>query len=311
MKKDILNACIFLLIIVLVASLCSCTAQVEGLTIPNTGLPRDSAGINKITTADKLTDTSNMLFSTGPTPSAPSKESDDDSKYCAYIDGTSLKIAKRNTRSTPTVVASDAVPETPANPVTGSPMVPGTPAVLASPSTNSTWTVIWDSTQAGYTGTELKMVSNVLYLGTIQLGAGTGGTYAKLTIEGDLVICNSLDVAVWSLVANQLDLITQETNEYLSMSSRTDRSLNESALNQRYTNFNNYINNLNLTDTALLTTYTELKRIRNKMDFQIQELNGVGNSKLNTSNETLQSTMYLNLGIAVLVSSVFILISTR
>jgi hypothetical protein len=155
------------------------------------------------------------------------------------------------------------------------------------------------------------MVSNVLYLGTTQLGAGTDGTYAKLTIEGDLVICNAANVTVWSLVANQLDLITKETNEYLSMSSRTDRSLNESALNQRYTNFNNYINNLNLTDMTLLTTYTKLKRIRNKMDFQIQELNGVGNSKINTSNETLQSTMYLNLGIAVLVSSVFILISTR
>jgi hypothetical protein len=312
MKKDIVNACIFLLIIVLVASLCSCP-RIEGLTT-SSGLDRDYTGINKITNvpAGTLTTTSNMLFSTGdPTPNAAPKESDPNSNFCAYIDGTSLKIAKRTIVSTAAVVAAPAVAPMPADPLTGTPEIFASPEVFGSPATKSTWTVIWNSTLAGYSGNELKMVGTVLQLGETQLGAGTGGEYAKLTIEGDLVICNAANVTVWSLVANQLDLITQLTNEYLNMSSRTDRSVYETPLNQSYTNFNNYVNSLNLTNDALSDTYEKLKRIRHKMDFQIQELNGVANSKINTSNETLQSTMYLNLGIAVLVASVFILISTR
>lgn len=287
MKKDIVNACIFLLIIVLVASLCSCP-RIEGFATEEITSPikmslvpveTDAPGIIKVIGVIKLTN-ANLLFSTdNPMPDAV-KASDANSSFCAFIDDTSnsLKIAKKPKANEP----------------------------------QGKWQVIWDSKVAGFTGSELKMVDNVLHLGNMQLGAGKDGTYAKLTIEGDLVICNDAHVTVWSLVANQLDLITQQTNEYLNMSSRIDRSFDINNLSDSYANLNTYVNSLNLTDRSLYdVTYKKLVRIRHRMDFEIKELNGVSNSKINTSNEMLQSTMYLNLGIAVLVTSVFILISTR
>jgi hypothetical protein len=285
MKKYIINGSIFLLVIVLVVSLCSCSrsSTFEGLSASNNvlSLSRDTSGLGKITSTDKLT-TTNVLFSTGnPIPSSPPKESDADSTFCAFIEDTSLKIAKRSQVS------------------------------VVAPAKPSTWTVIWNSSIAGYTGNELKMADNVLNLDTMQLGVGTAGSYAKLTVEGDLVICNAGGVAVWSLVASQLSLITAATNDYLKRGSRIYKSVDIEALNASYENFNSYIKKINLTDKSTLDTYKKLARIRNKMDFDIQELSGLSNSKINASKEMLQSGMYLNLGITILVTSVFILISTR
>jgi hypothetical protein len=303
MKKDIINGSIFLLAIVLVVLLCSCTQTNSNMedfsaSLDNDGNPHlilepKTEGIGKITTSEKLTNEATSILFNADVPDLkpnlglaparaplPPKASDVSSRYCAFIDtNSSLKIAKA---SAPT-----------------------------SKKNKNRWNIIWDSKLSGYTGNELKMDGEALKLGGNQLGFGIGGVYAKLDIAGDLVICNKKNVAVWSLLASEYSSFETKSRDYLSKTDRTERGELIDAWKSMYLNVDRYTKNISVTSEQQKATYEKLKNIRNKMDFEINQLNGLSNSKISSSIETLQSSMYLNLGITVLATSVFILILTR
>ena len=303
MKKDIINGSIFLLAIVLVVLLCSCTQTNSNMECFSASLDNDgnpyfilkpkTEGIGKITNSEKLTNEATSILFNADVPDLkpnlglaparaplPPTAGDVSSRYCAFIDtNSSLKIAKA------------------ANPT--------------SEENKNRWNIIWDSKLSGYTGNELKMDGNVLKLGNTQLGSGIGGVYAKLDIAGDLVICNEKNVAVWSLLASEYSSFETNTNNYLTKNLRSERSNLIDAWKSMYLNVDRYAKNISVTSEQQKETYEKLKNIRNKMDFDINELNGLSNSKITSSIETLQSSMYLNLGITVLATSVFILILTR
>lgn len=301
MKKDIINGSIFLLVIVLVVSLCTCSktnSNAEGFSAslddngnPYLILKPQTVGIGKITNSEKLTTNAASILFNADVPNlepklAPApppaflKAGDVSSRYCAFIDtNSSLKIAKA---SNPT-----------------------------SKKNKNRWNIIWDSKLSGYTGNELRMDGEALKLGGNQLGFGIGGVYAKLDIAGDIVICNEKNVAVWSLIESEYSTVRTKTDEYLSKNTRSERGELIDALKSTYLNLDRYAKNISITSEQQEATYEKLKRIRNKMDFEINELNGLSNSKISSSIETLQSSMYLNLGIAVLATSLFILILTR
>ena len=347
MKKNIVAACIFLLIILLVALLCSCSSrgQLEGYATTNGTLTfvRGFQGIGKITSSNPLTNTSSVLFSTGrSTPSNP-KESDPESKFCAIIEGTTLKIAKRTTESlaadltaanaakekavTDKAVAdaakaaidpngADALSQTQAADLVISAAVQAIAtaeaAIAAVPSTPSTWTVVWDSSLSGYSGSDqLRIVNGTLVFGGTILSADIIGSDAKLTMEGDLILRNSTGATVWSLIAYELNAINDWMSAYFRRGSRVYRSTEYEEINRKYDNFKIYVDSLEKNTPELGITYSKLKNIRDKMDFELSELNGLSNSKVDVSNKTLESSMYLNLGITVLAASLFILIATR
>lgn len=301
MKKDIINGSIFLLAIVLVVLLCSCTQTNSNMedfsaSLDNDGNPHlilepKTEGIGKITTSEKLTNEATSILFNADVPDLkpnlgrrraplPPKASDVSSRYCAFIDtNSSLKIAKA---SAPT-----------------------------SKKNKNRWNIIWDSKLSGYTGNELKMDGETLKLGGNQLGFGIGGVYAKLDVTGDLVICNEKNVAVWTLLASEYSSVETKSRDYLSKDKRSERGELIDALRSTYLNLDRYTKNISVTSEQQKATYEKLKNIRNKMDFEINQLNGLSNSKISSSIETLQYSMYLNLGITVLATSVFILILTR
>jgi hypothetical protein len=351
MKKNIVAACIFLLIILLITLLCSCSmrGQLEGYaTIDKTiEFARGFQGIGKITSSTPLTDAaggnSAVLFSTGAsTPSNP-KESDADSKFCAIIEGTALKIAKLATASVaPDLTAANTAKEKAISDKAAADaalaaidlnsddalskksaaesaiaaatkaVADAESAIAAVPSTPSKWTVVWDSSLSGYLGSsQLRLPGGNLVFGNTILSGNVIGLDAKLTKEGDLILRNASGATVWSLVAHELNTINDWMTAYFGRGSRVYRSTDYEEITRKYDNFKTYVDSLEKNTDVVSEVYKKLKNIRYKMDFELSELNGLSNSKVNVSNQTLESSMYLNLGITVLAASLFILIATR
>jgi hypothetical protein len=132
-------------------------------------------------------------------------------------------------------------------------------------------------------------------------------------IDGDLVIkdASTPPKVLWSLLDSELQTAKAAVNAYVGSTSNITNAVGRPALIDKLQNLDNYIKALPAsteTDLAVQKTMAELRR---QMDFEIGELNGKNGSKLAVSTNTLQSTMYLNLGITVLAASLFVLIVTR
>ncbi len=227
--------------------------------------------------------------------------------YCAFIDTGStnaLKIAKKDTTTPPS------------------------------------WKVIWSSELSNFTwkGSTVNFAEATssgpakIKIGDITIGSGgtstnhptSIGTSAKLTAEGDLVIVktpssssSTNDIILWSLVSHELKSSKELLNEYLNRGSRTYQSIELQTLKNKLTNFSKYINAVALTDgtqaqaDTLKKAHAMIVQARHQMDFDLSELNGVANSKVVSSQNGLNSSLYVNLMATTLVAGLFILIATR
>ena len=215
-----------------------------------------------------------------------------DATYCAFIDtnGNALKIAKN---------------------------------VLG------TWTVIWSSelSDPDWIGESVTFESAIatesakIKIGTnnIIIGSASVGTSAKLTNNGDLVIVKTVsgnnDVTLWSLASHELKSTKTQLNEYLNRGSRIYASTELESLKKKLTNFSKYITAIAPTDieqiAELKKAHAMIVQARHQMDFDLSELNGVANSKVVSSQNGLNSSLYVNLMATTLVAGLFILIATR
>lgn len=172
---------------------------------------------------------------------------------------------------------------------------------------------IWESNKSNnsWKGDKLILEGNSLKLGDAGIASGLTDADTLALLYGDLVIKNTKGEVIWSLLADEIQTTNAMVKDYLNSGSRIDQSLKLNELTEKLKNYDNYINNLSITDEYDLNNYKELAEIRRQMDFEISQLNGKNGSKLAISTNTLQSAMYLNLGITVLAASLFVLITTR
>ena len=201
---------------------------------------------------------------------------------------------------------------------------------------NSTWQVIWSSELSDplWTGTSVTFeaatgsASAKIMIGGQTIGSGgttssatplSVGTSAKLTNSGDLVIVktdsNNNDVILWSLASHELKSTKTQLNEYLNRGSRIYASTELESLKKKLTNFSKYITDIAPTDieqiAELKKAHAMIVQARHQMDFDLSELNGVANSKVVSSQNGLNSSLYANLMATTLVAGLFILIATR
>ena len=202
-------------------------------------------------------------------------------KYIAFIDdaNNTLKIAKNNTTTMPVIWSSE----------------------LSNP--------LWMGTTVTFTQPDLK-------IGTQTIGSATGGTGAKLTTEGDLVITDASGVILWSLASNELKTAKEKLNAYYALSENSDRSAELLALQKKLSNFDKYVTAVGLTSDnsnsdKLKEAHALLVQARHQMNFDLAELNGAANSKVVLSQNGLNSSLYVNLMATTLVAGLFILIATR
>ncbi len=172
---------------------------------------------------------------------------------------------------------------------------------------------IWESNKSNlsWRGNKLILNDDSLKLGDTTIAIGFTGANVLTLLYGDLVIKNSRGQVVWSLLSDEIQTTNAMVKEYIERGSRIYQSIELEALTSKLKNYDNYINNLSITNTIDLSNYKALAEIRRQMDFEISQLNGKDGSKLAVSTNTLQSAMYLNLGITVLAASLFVLIATR
>ncbi len=172
---------------------------------------------------------------------------------------------------------------------------------------------IWESNKSNnsWKGDKLILESNSLKLGDAGIASGLTDADTLALLYGDLVIKNKKGEVIWSLLADEIQTTNAMVEDYLKIESLIDKSRKLDELKDKLTNYEKYINNLSITDESDLNNYKELAEIRRQMDFEISQLNGKNGSKLAISTNTLQSAMYLNLGITVLAASLFVLITTR
>ena len=206
-------------------------------------------------------------------------------KYIAFIDATALKIANKKT-------GSDWV--------------------------NSKWQVIWSSELSNplWVGPTVTFASNSLTIGTQPMGSDTLGTAAKLTDSGDLVIVDKDNKILWSLVGQELETAKKQLNDYYTLSEHSDRSAALLPLQKKLTNFSTYIkavglNTNNPASAELMKAHAMLVQARHQMDFDLSELNGVANSKVVSSQNGVNSSLYVNLMATTLAVSLFLLVATR
>ena len=179
---------------------------------------------------------------------------------------------------------------------------------------NTTWDVIWDSyeSNSSWTGsTQLTLSGTELKLGNAPIATGLTGAFSLTLVDGDLVIKNTDSKVIWSLLSDEIKSTNKMTREYINRGSRIYQTLELDKLKSKLSNYDKYTNNLNLAENSDRNNHNKLVEIRRQMDFEIGQLNGKDGSKLAVSTNTLQSTMYLNLGITVLAASLFVLIATR
>lgn len=173
--------------------------------------------------------------------------------------------------------------------------------------------VIWASNKSNptWTGSTLKIQDGSLKIGDSNIITGLIGADKLTLIYGDLVIKNDNDQVIWSLLSDEIQSTNNAVKEYITRGSRIYQSIELEYLKGKLLNYDNYINNMNFTNSADDKNYKALAELRRQMDFEISQLNGKDGSKLAVSTTTLQSAMYLNLGITVLAASLFVLIATR
>lgn len=175
--------------------------------------------------------------------------------------------------------------------------------------------VIWDSKKSkpSWTGNKLTLSNTSLTIGDgdAKIAAGLSGANELTFLHGDLVIKNSSDQAIWSLLSDEIQSTNLAVKEYITRGSRIYQSIELDYLKNKLANYDNYIKNLSSSTYTDKTNHKKIVEVRRQMDFEISQLNGKGGSKLAVSTTTLQSAMYLNLGITVLAASLFVLIATR
>ena len=312
MKKNVILSLVFITLILLIG-FCACSCEhnyMEGFTQTNTGtnpitysynIPFATTPITSITAASELISTKVLIEST--------ETALVNSDYCAILDNTSAKrglmILKVISHGSPAVEASlDGV----------------TPAVITEP---GNWQVIWASINSNTTwfGSPLTLASTGLTIGgnnkiaVFTVPTDGTGTLALTLVDGDLLIKKDTKV-VWSLLDSELNSAKSEVETYMK-SNETVRGTLNAKLRNKLQNLNTYYEGIKETLTASdelannLTNYQKMVDIRHKMDFELSEINGTSGSKLNISQTTLQSTMYVNLAISVLAVSLFVLIYSR
>lgn len=322
MKKNVILSLVFITLILLIG-FCACSCEhnyMEGFTqIPATSsspitysIPlTHTIAIKSITAVSELTTTNVLIESDTGTGTGTVIKTLVNSDYCAILETANhsakgLMILKVISHGSPAVEASlDGV--TPA-----APAVPGV------------WNVIWASNLSNelWYGSPLTLAIN----GTLKIGGnnkiavftvptdGTG-TLALTLVDGDLLIKQGTKV-VWSLLDSELNSAKSEVETYMK-SNETVRATLNAKLKDKLQNLNTYYEGIKETLTASdelasdLTNYQKMVDIRHKMDFELSEINGTSGSKLNISQTTLQSTMYVNLAISVLAVSLFVLIYSR
>jgi hypothetical protein len=290
MKKNIIISLALLLLIVMIG-MCACSRghmYSEGFagtgtpeTVPLSGTPLDSLAKDAATF-----DNIKLLSNTTDTLVA--------GKYVAFIDAAtgSLKIAKVTSATSGDVIWDSAK---------SNPLWKAAAPIAGELKLTS--------------GGSLSSYTTQLILGSVPIVNITTTTQANnLTmIDGDLVIkdASTPPKVLWSLLDSELQTAKAAVNAYVGSTSNITNAVGRPALIDKLQNLDNYIKALPAsteTDLAVQKTMAELRR---QMDFEIGELNGKNGSKLAVSTNTLQSTMYLNLGITVLAASLFVLIVTR
>ena len=289
MKKNIIISLVLLLLIVMFGS-CACSrGYSEGFTgsgSPETVTLSDTLiliSLDKdVTTFDKT-----QLLSNAAALAV--------NNYVAFIDETSgsLKIAKVASPATQGKVIWDSAKS---NPLWKTSTPPAATDKLTLTSTGSSPT---------YTAK--------LTLGLVDIVNTTITTQATTLaiVDGDLVIKDASSNVLWSLLDSELQSAKAAVNAYVGSTSNITNGVGRQALINKLQNLDNYIQALPATTATDLAAQKTMAELRRQMDFEIGELNGNGGSKLAVSTNTLQSTMYLNLGITVLAASLFVLIVTR
>ena len=278
MKKNIIISLFLLLLIVMFGS-CACSrGYSEGFTgsgSPETVSLSDTSPL--IISLDK--DATNFditkLLSSAATLAV--------NNYVAFIDTTSrsLKIAKvTNTTSLGNVIWDSF-------------------------KSNPSWKTSTSSTD------KLSLTASGLTIGTATIVSGLTNATTLAIFEGDLVIRDASSNVLWSLLDSELQSAKAAVNAYVGSTSNITNGVGLQDLTAKLQNLDNYIKALPATTTTDLAAQKTMAELRRQMDFEIGELNGNGGSKLAVSTNTLQSTMYLNLGITVLAASLFVLIVTR
>jgi hypothetical protein len=232
----------------------------------------DTIGIiDKITLSAPLTSAS-VLVSEGKTLNT--------SDFCAKIDANQLKILK--------------------NPKDGS----------------GSWTVIWVSniSNKSFSGDRLTLSQTNLSIGNNQIVTGLSDATSLELIDGDLLIKKDSSV-IWSLLDQEINTAKSDVKFYMGSSETVRSTLNATGeLKDKLTNLNNYVAGIQDTldnGTAITANYNKMVSIRHRMDSELGEINGSNDSKINVSQTTLQSTMYINLAIAVFLASLFVLLYSR
>ena len=182
----------------------------------------------------------------------------------------------------------------------------------------SSWTVVWDSkkSNASWTGSKLTLAvlngSTTLKLDSVTIANVTGaGDKVELTIDGDLVIKTGEKV-IWSLFASEFESAKTAAYAYMNRGSYIYQEMDVDRLKTKLINFENYVSaTTSTTQGADEAIHKQIIDLRRQMDFEINEINGKGGSKLAISTTTLQSTIYLNIGITVLAISLIALLISR
>ena len=291
MKKNIIISLVLLLLIVMFGSIACSRGH------------RYSEGFVGTAVGDATTETVSSLTTPALIVSLTTTTNFDTTKllsnatlavnnYVAFIDATSgsLKIAKLTSAAQGNVIWDSAE---------------SNPSWKATAPATDKLTLTSTVTSSQYTAK--------LTLGLVDIVNTTTTTQATtLTIvDGDLVIKDSSQKVLWSLLDSELQSAKAAVNAYVGSTSNITNGVGLPALTTKLQNLDNYIKALPATTATDLAAQKKMAELRRQMDFEIGELNGNGGSKLAVSTNTLQSTMYLNLGITVLAASLFVLIVTR
>ena len=272
MKKNIILSIVFLLLIFNFGLLYDTNTRVEGMdSLVTFNIPGTPSTIDRINSSNTLTMT-NVLVQPGRTLS--------NSAFCAKISEGQLKLMKNQ-------------------------------------NSGSNWTVIWESiiSSKNFTGNTLTLSGNRLVLGTNVIVDGLTGATSVELVNGDLLVKNISNDVLWSLLDQEINTAKSEVQSYMQSSETVRATLNaRNELKDKLTNLKNYVSQIESTlDNGDVNQglYTKMINVRRRMDFELTEINNSSGSKINISQTTLQSTMYVNLAITVLIASLFVLLYSR
>ena len=316
MKKNVILSLVFITLILLIGS-CACSCEhnyMEGFTQtvgpPITySIPLTQNTIASISVGEKLEEDT-VLIESGTDKTLATSD------YCAILETNSSATAKGLMILKKTSPGNLAV----------SASVDG-----ATTAVDSAWKVIWASSisDAHWVGSPLTLTSTALTIATSVTGNNKIAGFTvpsnlldadllELTlVDGDLLIKKGTKV-LWSLFDSELSSAKSEVENYMKSNETVRSTMNgRDELKIKLQNLNTYFagiqNKLNIGSDAVnnAANYQKMVDIRHKMDFELSEINGASGTKLNLSQTTLQSTMYVNLAISVLAASLFVLLYSR